>query len=114
MSNSSHNFKEILGDSFAILEKFAPTIAGAIGSPVAGTAAMFGLNLLSDAFGVPAHNIGSAINANPDAADRLGKLEATFSDWFKANNGGIRWPQSVEIKITWGEAIAPANELHNA
>lgn len=105
MSDIGHNFKEVLGDSFSILEKLAPTIATAIGSPVAGTAAMFGLNLLSNAFGVPPHGLSNALSTSPDASDRLTKLESTFSDWFKANNGGARWPSSVEIKITWNDGI---------
>lgn len=97
-------FKEMLGESFALLEKFAPSIASAIGSPAAGTATMFGLNLLSSAFGVPANNLGSALTTSHDCSDRLCQLEETFGQWFKNNSGQIRLPSTVEIKISWNDS----------
>jgi hypothetical protein len=99
-------FKEILGEAFPIVQRVAPIIATALGSPIAGSATMFGLNLLASAFGVNPSNIKSLENAivtDPDAESRLGDLESQFSDWFQSNAHKFKMPLKAEInvKLEW-------------
>lgn len=87
-------FKEILGEAFPIIQKVAPVIAGAVGSPVAGAAAMLGVNLVANAFGISnrdIHKLGDAILSNPDADNRLTELEGSFGHMLKT------YPQDINL-----------------
>lgn len=96
-------FKDMLGESFDILQKFAPTLASAIGSPAAGTLTMFAINLLANAFGVPAANLGSALSTSHDVSDRLSQLEDLFGDFFRDSRGQLKTPSTIEVKISWND-----------
>lgn len=100
-------FKEILGEAFPVIQKFAPIIAGAIGSPAAGVASSFAFNLIASAFGLNpgAKDAGNLILSHPQTEETLTNLENTFSEWFKNNSEQFRMPSSVEInvKLNWSE-----------
>lgn len=95
-------FKEILGESWPVLQKVAPVIASAIGTPAAGSAAIVGMNLLANALGINPANInqiGPAILSHPDSNEVLSSLESRFSEWFKSYVPTLRMPTSLEINI---------------
>jgi len=99
-------FKQILGEAFPVLEKVAPLIASVVGTPAAGSAAVVGMNLLSNALGLNPANVeqvGPAILANPDANNILASLEDKFSVWFKNAVPQMKELSSMEIniKMTW-------------
>ena len=99
-------FKEILGEAFPVLQKIAPVIANAVGTPTAGSAAIIGMNLLANALDLNPANlnqIGPAILANPDANNILASLEDRFAGWFKSYVPTLKMPISLEInvKMTW-------------
>jgi len=51
-------FKDFLGKAFPVIEKFAPTVAGALISPAVGSETALALALLSEAFNIkPSDNI---------------------------------------------------------
>lgn len=91
-------FKEILGDAFPLLEKYAPMVASTLGSPIAGSATAFVLNSLRTSFGINDPDIsklGAAIVSSNDACDILSQLESNLKN--------IRLPSSIEIniKLAW-------------
>jgi len=101
-------FKDILGDAFQTIEKFAPTIGHALGSPMAGAAAGYLINLVANAFGINPANIrdlAPAILQDSHAGDKLADLEYTFSDWIKnaSRNFQLKLPKTadIHIKIEW-------------
>jgi hypothetical protein len=99
-------FKEILGNAFPIIEKVAPVIASALGSPFNGAAAMFGINLLAHAFGINPSNVNElsdAILSHPDSHDKLSRLEDCFAEWFENNQQYFKLPTKAEfnIKLEW-------------
>ena len=102
-------FKELLGDAFPIIQRIAPAIASALGSPIAGGATLAAVNLLSNAFGISPEkvgNLGDAISNDPKAEITLAALESNFSSFFKANNLNIKMPATVEIniKLAWDQS----------
>lgn len=97
-------FKEILGDAFPIIQRFAPFISLALSNPLAGELTSFGLNLLSNAFGVNPNEVqklSESILSTQDPSSLLSNAEKEFTNWFKLNN--IRLPNKLEfnIKIEW-------------
>lgn len=99
-------FKDLLGIAFPIIEKFAPTLASAIGSPVSGMAASWGISILAKAFGIDEKNIAMLPQAiaNDDTSHlTLQKIEEDFGKWYKNNNGFFVMPSSMEvnIKMVW-------------
>lgn len=101
-------FKEILGDAFPIIEKFAPIIGSALGSPAAGTAAGYLINLVANAFGVNISDIrklAPAILGDDRAGEKLSDLEFTFADWIQnaSRNFQLKLPQKIELnlKVEW-------------
>lgn len=95
-------FKELLGEAFPIIEKTAPIMASVLGSPIAGTATLWGLDLLSAAFGInpsdPA-KLKEAVLQNPNSYNMLNTLEG----YFKSNFPQLKAPSKAEInlKIEW-------------
>lgn len=105
-------FKEVLADVFPLIEKFAPTVANALGSPWAGAVSIGVLNLLGNAFGVnPADpkNLCTHIQATSDAEGILSQLEFNFADWIKSSNVQFKMPNKAElnIKLEWDQAQSP-------
>lgn len=101
-------FEKILGEAFPLIQQYAPVIATALGSPVAGTATVLGINLLSHAFGIKPNQVDTlekTIMNDPEATNRLSNLEAIFSEWFKSHENQIRMPSKVEmnIKLEWND-----------
>ena len=81
-------FKDVLGDAFPLIEKFAPLIATAVSSPAAGAATMIGLNLLANAFGIKPSSLdklGDSIVGDPNCEKKLCALHNQYEEWFKAN-----------------------------
>ena len=77
-------FKDLLGDIFPIIEKAAPILATALGSPIAGSASVIALNLLASAFGIninDANKLSTAIYADPDAAIKLKEVEEKYASF---------------------------------
>lgn len=106
-------FKEILGDAFPVIEKFAPLIASAIGTPAAGSATLLGMHLLASAFNInPANtqNFGHEIVNNPDAQNILQTLESQYGDTFRTALAKMPMPSNLEInlKVTWPTQL-PSN-----
>lgn len=101
-------FKEILGDAFPLIEKFAPVIGNALGSPLGGAAVGYLINILANKFGIDASdikNLAPAILGDEEAEDKLADLEYTFGDWVKnsSRNFQLKLPQKAEItiKVEW-------------
>jgi hypothetical protein len=98
-------FKEIFAEAFPVIEKLAPSIAGAIGSPVASAATMFGINLLGNALNVNPVNVrdvAQAVLTDPDAQGKISDLETMFAQWFKGHQC-FKMPAKAEInvKLEW-------------
>jgi hypothetical protein len=67
----------VLGsEALKIIEKAAPMVATALGSPVAGIV----VSLLENAFGVPAEGLTAAIAGNADASVKLKALELQHTE----------------------------------
>lgn len=99
-------FSEILKAAFPIIEKTAPVLAGALGSPLAGMGANFAISLLSSKFGIKPKDIedlSHSILNDPNAEDKLTELEETFAHWFATNTSKIPLPSNAElnIKVNW-------------
>lgn len=90
--------KDIFGEAFPILEKFAPLLAGAVGSPGASFGTAVALNVLARAFDLPPNELGQikeAIVSDPEAQNKLETIEGNFSNWFKNNHLTV----DMDIKI---------------
>lgn len=95
-------FKQILGEAFPLLEKVAPLIASVVGSPVAGSAAVVGMNLMANALGLNPANVeqvGPAILSHPEISSVLRSLESKFGPWLKSFNPTSAMPSSMKINI---------------
>lgn len=94
-------FKEILGDAFPIIEKFAPILASVLGSPASGFIANVALKAVAKKFDI--HDLVSdalpkAITSDPDAEHKLCQLEQMASQFFKEHN--IPIPSHIEVNLT--------------
>lgn len=106
-------FKELLHDSWPIIEKFAPSVSTALGSPFGGIATKFGLDLLGASFNLNTPDItqlGSSILQDPNADIKMGFVESMFVEWFKNNSNQIKMPSKAEIniKLEWSNATDQA------
>lgn len=71
------NIKELLKDSFPVIEKFAPTVAGALGGPI-GVAVGFIVPALAKAFGADPtdfNDISDKIINDPNVSEKLQHVE---------------------------------------
>jgi hypothetical protein len=101
-------FKDFLGEAFPIVQKYAPLLATTIVSPGAGAVAMFGLNLLGNAFGLsPDHldTLDKTISLHPDPGSTLAGIDDRFSSFLQAHPLALRFPKQAEItlKLTWDD-----------
>lgn len=72
----------MLSELISIVEKSAPLLASALGSPVAGIA----VSLIENAFGITQSNptqLAAAVSADPDAVAKLKALEFQHEDELK-------------------------------
>ena len=92
-------FKEILGDAFPLIEKFAPAIATAVATPTAGLATAVGMHLLGVAFGIQPGNADALKDAIMHNPEQLGSLNEKFVKYFQF----VRMPAEAElnIKLKW-------------
>jgi hypothetical protein len=100
------NFKEVLSDVYPIIEKYAPTLATALGSPLSGMAAVFGANIIANAFGVNVNDVKrlpEIIGSDLDAKEKLCSLEETFSSFFQNASNNFKMPNHLEVtvKASW-------------
>jgi len=105
--NSKMNGKELLNDAFPIIQKFAPSIAGAIGGPV-GFALGYLIPILASAFGAHPSNIKELISnivSDPLAADKLDKIDREHGDWFctLSDNFDRLTSAEINVKLSWAE-----------
>lgn len=94
-------FKELLKDAWPLIEKGAPILAGALGSPVAGIGASLAINMLGSAFGVNPNNIDELKNAiinHPLSNDLLADVENGFSVFFKNR---LPLKAEINVKLEW-------------
>lgn len=99
-------FKDLLGEAFPVIEKFAPTIATVLGSPLAGTATYVAMNALRSAFNLKdaaPSQIVSEISSNSQSESILKNMENNFAEMFKNSGILVKMPSSIEInlKMSW-------------
>lgn len=97
--------KDMLGEAFPILEKFAPDIAAGIGGPV-GIALSAALPLLGKAFGSGAGDLpglAAAIVGDPNVQEKLAALNEEHATWMANFTKEFPFPSSAEIniKLNW-------------
>lgn len=101
-------FKEILGEAFPFIEKFAPSIATVIASPIAGSLSALALQMIGHALGVSSDPsaIRERIAQNPECEGVLSQLESTFGDYIKNAHFTIKMPIKAELnlKLEWEQA----------
>lgn len=100
--------KEIFKDALPIIEKVAPTVAGAIGGPF-GIAAGYVIPILSSAFGSDAGHLdklASNIFADPGAEDKLKNIENQYGNWISGLMMSVNHLADAEInvKLKWQDA----------
>ena len=97
--------KSIFAEALPILEKFAPSIATAIGG-MPGFALSFVIPLLAKSFGTDTHNLSdlaSKILKDQDAPLKLQALEHQHHDWICAVVDSSTRIKNAEIsvKLNW-------------
>jgi len=104
-------FKEVLGEAFPFIEKFAPSIATVIGSPIAGSLSALALQMIGHALGVSSdpNVIREHIVQNPDCQGVLSQLESTFGEYVRNAHFTIKMPIKAELnlKLEWEQSQAP-------
>lgn len=99
------NTKQAFSDILPIIEKYAPSIGGALGGPV-GAAAGYVLPLLAGVFGGHAKDLSSivkAISADSSAPDKLMQLEEAHGSVIGTlmNNLNALSKAEINIKLEW-------------
>ena len=97
--------KELFGDALPIIEKFAPSIGGAIGGPV-GVAAGYVVPILANAFGAHPSNIKELVGnilADSGAQSKLEAIEHEHGDWVCTlmDSVGNLTSAKINIELTW-------------
>lgn len=95
--------QELLKDVFPLIQKSAPTIASALGSPALGIPAMWALSLIGNKFGIDVQHtdpqeLVKVMTSDPQCTDKLCQLENHFAEWFKGSEIKISEAE-VNIKI---------------
>lgn len=95
------NFKDLLYDVLPVIEKTAPTIATALGSPAAGIA----IKVLCDSFGCSPNDIPNLIKNINEDSDSLTKINNAEGDYLQKIAGlfASRFPlkASMTINLEW-------------
>ena len=95
------NFKDLLHDVLPVIEKTAPTIATALGSPAAGIA----VKVLCDSFGCSNNDIPNLISNIQQDSDANSKITNAEGDYLQKIAGlfASRFPlkASLTINLEW-------------
>jgi hypothetical protein len=99
------NLKNVFKDALPIIEKFSPSIAGAIGG-VPGFALSFVIPLLAKTFNADSHNLSDIVTnivKDQAAAVKLEGLEHQHHDWICAvtESAGKLLHAEVNVKLDW-------------
>lgn len=99
------NLKTIFKDALPIIVESAPTIAAAIGGPIA-LAAGYVIPVLAQSFGVKSKNVNdlvSSIMQDPNASDKLAACESTHAEWLTYLMQSVNNLSNAEIniKLNW-------------
>jgi hypothetical protein len=75
--------KELLGEAFPLIEKFAPSVATLLGSPIAGAATSGAIAMLNLVFGGKEEstvaNLATLVSQHPEVESKLKVIESFFS-----------------------------------
>ncbi len=97
--------KDLLGDAFPLIKKFAPTIGSIIGGPV-GFASGYILPILANAFNAHPTDfkelIANIVN-DPASQSKLENLESEHCDWLckTLDSVGNLAEAEINIKLKW-------------
>lgn len=97
--------KELLGEAFPIIAKFAPTIAGALGGQM-GFAAGYIIPILANAFDAHPTDLKSLISNivnDPNTQTKLQNIEDEHCDWLctTLDSIGNLSEAEINIKLKW-------------
>ncbi len=97
--------KELLGDAFPIIAKFAPSIGAAIGGPM-GFAAGYLLPVLANTFNAHPTNMQELVTNilnDPNTQGKLESIEHEHGDWLctTLDSIGNLAEAEINIKLKW-------------
>lgn len=103
------NIKGLFGDAIPIIQKFAPSVASAITSPI-GFAAGYIIPILASAFGTSSRDLNALagkIFEDPDAAEKLAAIEHDHGDWLCGILQSVTHLSSadIHIKLEWQKKL---------
>jgi len=101
------NFKDILSAVLPVIEKSAPAVASAIGSPIAGIGMNFAMSLLSNVFDVKptdVHTLPDIMSNDPDVHDKLSQVEEQFKHYF-VNSPQMPSVAEINVKLVWDKQV---------
>jgi hypothetical protein len=98
-------FKELFSDALPLIKNFAPTIGLAIGGPY-GVASGYAVSLLANLFSADPSDIKQLVSnivQDPEATEKLQKLEMSHADWLSGlmKNVNKLAKAEVNIKLEW-------------
>lgn len=102
------NFKESFSEVLPLIERAAPTLAGAIGGPI-GAAAGYVIPILASVFSPNSGSISDIVNqikGDPDATIKLNALEQNHGDWINSLMKDVNKLATAEIniKLAWQQS----------
>lgn len=103
------NIKGLFGDAIPIIQKFAPSVASAITSPI-GFAAGYVLPLLASAFNTSPRDLNTLaakIFEDPNAGEKLAEIEHDHGDWLCGILQSVTHLSSADIhvKLEWQKKL---------